>query len=254
MSDEGHVLSVNVAVPMRNDIKAVGFTGIDKRPTDASVMVRAPGPRGQGPGSGLEGDQVFDSVHHQGDHRAVCVYAREDLDLWEAELGRPLPSGAFGENLTTAGIDVTGVLLGERWRVGEVLVLEVTQPRNPCVTFHNWMGGRGWLKRFTTRAVSGCFLRVVEPGEVRAGDVISVVSRPSHDVTVGLAFRALTRQRELQMRLVAVDNLTDDIADEAVSSWSARLPGLHQMLEECRSTPRTDVARNDDQEQATDVP
>ncbi len=235
MSDGARVLSVNVAAPMRNDIKAVGFTGIDKRPTDASVMVRAPGPRGQGSGSGLDGDRVFDSVHHQGDDRAVCVYAREDLDFWEGELGRPLAYGAFGENLTTTGIDVTGALLGERWRVGKALVLEVTQPRNPCTTFHNWMGGHGWLKRFTDHAVSGCFLRVLESGHVRAGDPISVISRPSHDVTVGLAFRALTRQRELQARLAAVEGLTSDIADETVSSWAARLPGLRQMLAARRS-------------------
>lgn len=253
MGDEGRVLSVNIAVPMRNDIKAVGFTGIDKRPTDARVMVRAPGPRAQGSGSGLEGDRVFDSVHHQGDDRAVCVYAREDLDFWETELGRPLVNGGFGENLTTTGIDVTGALLGERWRVGEALVLEVTQPRNPCVTFHNWMGGHGWLKRFTDHAVSGCFLRVIEGGNVRVGDTISVVSRPSHDVTVGLAFRALTRQRELQVRLAAVEGLTSDIADETVSSWAARLSGLRQMLEE-RPPPRTDMAHNDGVPQAADLP
>lgn len=253
MSDEGRVLSVNIAMPMRNHIKAVGFTGIDKRPTDAGVMVRAPGPRGQGPGSGLDGDRVFDSVHHQGDDRAVCVYAREDLDFWATELGRPLPSGAFGENLTTAGIDVTGALLGERWRIGQALVLEVTQPRNPCTTFHNWMGGHGWLKRFTNHAVSGCFLRVIEPGHVRAGDAISVVSRPSHDVTVGLAFRALTRQRELQTRLAAVEGLTSDIADETVSSWAARLPGLRQMLEERRAVSCMDRA-DDNGTQVADGP
>lgn len=229
------MLSVNIAVPLRSDLKEVGYTGIDKRPTDAAVMVRAPGPRGQGSGSGLAGDRVFDPVHHQGDDRAVCVYAREDLEHWEAELGRPLGNGAFGENLTTTGIDVTNALLGERWRVGATLVLEVTQPRNPCLTFHKWMGGDGWLKRFTSRAASGCFLRVLEPGTVRAGDPIRVISRPSHDVTVGLAFRALTRQRELQVRLAAVDNLTPDITDEGVISWPARLPELRQVLEARRA-------------------
>lgn len=241
MSLEGRVLSVNVAVPMRSDLKEVGYTGIDKRPTDAAVMVRAPGPRGQGSGSGLDGDRVFDPVHHQGDDRAVCVYAREDLDYWEAELGRPLGNGAFGENLTTVGIDVTNALLGERWRVGEALVLEIAQPRNPCVTFHRWMGERGWLKRFTSHAASGCFARVIEPGTVRAGDPISVVSRPRHEVTVGLAFRALTRERELQVHLADVDGLSPDITDESVSSWSARLPQLRQTLAARRAALQEDA-------------
>lgn len=231
----GLVLSVNIGIPMPSNAKGFGFTGIDKRPTKESVMVRAPGPRGQGSGSGLDGDRVFDAVHHQGNDRAVCVYAREDLDYWENELGRPLPNGVFGENLTTSGIDVTGALLGERWRIGKTLFLEIAQPRNPCVTFNNWMPERAWIKRFTIHAASGCFLRVLESGEVRVGDEIRVVSRPNHDVTVGLAFRALTRERDLQTRLAAVDNLTTDITDESVSNWAARLPGLREMLKSARA-------------------
>ena len=228
------VLSVNVGIPMPSRAKGFGFTGIDKRPTTEPVMVTAPGPRGQGTGSGLAGDHVYDEVHHQGDDRAVCVYAREDLDYWEKQLGRPLPNGVFGENLTTTGVDVTEALLGERWRVGDTLLLEIAQPRNPCVTFNNWMPERAWIKQFTIHASSGCFLRVLKPGPVQVGDEITVVSRPSHDVTVGLAFRALTRERDLQTRLAAVDGLTPDITDEGISSWAARLPGLRELLQRAR--------------------
>lgn len=230
----GRLQSVNIGVPHPSDAKGFGFTGIDKRPTTDSVMVCGPGPRGQGSGSGLAGDQVFDAIHHQGDDRAVCVYAREDLDWWENELGRSLPDGIFGENFTTTGIDVTGALLDERWLVGEQLVLELAQPRNPCVTFNNWMPEHGWLKRFTTHAAPGAFFRVITPGPARVGDTITVLSRPSHDVTVGLAFRALTRERNLQPRLAAVEHLSDDISNEKVSTWAARVPDFKELIAAAR--------------------
>jgi MOSC domain-containing protein YiiM len=201
------LVSVNLAVPRPSPGKGVGVTGIDKRPATGPVQVRAPGPKGAGLGSGLVGDQVFDTAHHGGDDQAVYAYAREDLDTWGAELGRTLPGGAFGENLTISGLDVTGALIGERWRVGERVVLEVAVPRIPCGTFARWMAEQGWVKRFTIRALPGAYLRVIVPGEIRAGDPVVVVGRPEHDVTVGLTFRALTREPELLARLLDADAL-----------------------------------------------
>ena len=93
---------------------------------------------------------------------------REDLDHWEGVLGRELPSGSFGENLTTEGIDVNGALIGERWVVGEGLELQITDPRVPCSTFRGWIAERGWLRTFTEVAIPGTYLRVVTPGNVTA--------------------------------------------------------------------------------------
>jgi MOSC domain-containing protein YiiM len=209
------VLSVNLAVPRPNSAKDVGVTGIDKRPTADSVLVRAPGAKVTGFGSGLVGDDVFDREHHGGDDQAVYAYAREDLDLWGAELGRDLPGGVFGENLTTAGIEVTGALIGERWRIGEQVLLEVSVPRIPCATFALWMAEERWIKRFTIGARPGTYLRVIEAGAIRAGDPITVVSRPEHDVTVGVTFRALTREPDLLPRLVGVDALPASVRERA---------------------------------------
>jgi MOSC domain-containing protein YiiM len=97
----GRVLSVNVAVPERSTAKNVGITGINKRPVCRPVSVRAPGPKRTGLHSGVVGDQIFDVAHHGGDDQAVYAYAREDYDWWQQELGRDLPGGLFGENLTT---------------------------------------------------------------------------------------------------------------------------------------------------------
>ncbi|WP_406211194.1 MOSC domain-containing protein [Streptomyces decoyicus] len=196
------LLTVNLGQPIPSEFTdAEGGTGIDKRPVDGPVSVTAPGPKGTG-GSGLAGDAVVDLRHHGGDDQAVYAYAREDLDDWQRELGRELANGFFGENLTTSGVEVTGARIGERWQVGPQLLLEVTSPRIPCRTFHGWLGESGWLKRFTQAAVPGAYLRVIEAGEIRAGDAVEVVHRPDHEVTIELMFRALTSRRELLPRLL----------------------------------------------------
>jgi MOSC domain-containing protein YiiM len=198
------LLSVNLgrakAVPYTDHPERV--TGIDKQPVDGAVRVRAPGPEGTG-ASGLAGDTVCDTRHHGGPDQAVYAMAREDLDDWERELGRPLPNGSFGENLTTTGVDVCGALIGERWRVGTDLILEVTSGRIPCRTFQGHLGEERWVKRFTEKGVSGAYLRVIEPGEIREGDPVEIIHRPAHEVTVALQFRAVTTERELLPRLLA---------------------------------------------------
>lgn len=203
------VLTVNIAHPRPNpDTGPV--TGIDKRPTVDPVAVRAPGPMHAGLGSGLAGDVIGNHKVHGGDDQAVYAYAREDLDVWQTQLDRSLGNGVFGENLTTAEVDVTGARIGEHWLVGsDGLVLEVCAPRIPCRTFAAWLEIRGWVKTFTAAAVPGAYLRVRVPGSVRAGDSITVADRPAHDVTVGMVFRALTLEPELLPQLVVAEALPE---------------------------------------------
>ncbi|MFC7640694.1 MOSC domain-containing protein [Streptosporangium lutulentum] len=185
------------------------LTGIDKRPVEGPVAVTAPGPKGTG-AVGLAGDRVYDVKHHGGSDQAVYAYAREDLDGWEAELGGPLPNGAFGENLTTLGLDVNDALIGERWRIGPEVVLEVSCARLPCATFQGWLERGGWIKRFTQAARPGAYLRVIEPGEISAADPVEIVHRPGHDVTVALSFRAMTLEPHLLPRLLVADALPEE--------------------------------------------
>jgi MOSC domain-containing protein YiiM len=214
------LLSVNLAVPRPSDAKGVGVTGIDKRPTTEPVVVRAPGPKTTGLGSGLVGDQLFDIHHHGGDDQAVYAYAREDLDWWQEQLECDLPGGCFGENLTTSDLDVNGALIGERWQIGDTVVLQVTDPRIPCRTFADWMREQAavpgrWIKTFTQAARPGTYLRIVTPGVIRAGDPITVVHKPDHDVTIEVVFRALTLEPELLPRLVEPDEIPEEIKDHA---------------------------------------
>lgn len=161
------------------------LTAIGKAPVAYAVPV---GPYGLG------GDLVKDHRHHGGIEQAVYVYADEDAAWWAGELGVELPAGAFGENLRTSGIDVTGAEIGERWRVGTAgLELELTCPRIPCATFARHMARRGapergWVKRFTEHGAPGAYFAVSSPGTVAAGDAIEVVHRPGHGITLGRTF------------------------------------------------------------------
>jgi MOSC domain-containing protein YiiM len=201
--------SVNLGRPRPNPHKEVGWTGIGKQPTDGPVEVRAPGPKSTGRGSGLVGDFIGDGKHHGGDDQAVYAFQREDLDEWERRLGRELPNGFFGENLTTIGLDINNARIGERWRIGDEVVLQVTAPRIPCATFRGWMGEKGWAKIFTAAGRPGAYLKVITPGAIRAGDPIEVINRPDHDVTVTLLFKATTTERELLPRLLAAEAYLD---------------------------------------------
>ena len=212
--------SVNLGHPRPNPHKKTGWTGIGKQPAVGPVEVRAPGPRSTGLGSGLVGDFIGDGKHHGGDEQAVYAFQREDLDEWERRLGRELPNGFFGENLTTLGLEVNTARLGERWRVGSEVVLQVTTPRIPCSTFRGWMAEKGWARTFTAAGRPGAYLSVITPGIIRAGDPIEVVHRPDHDVTISLAFRAMTTDRALLPRLLEAGDDLDPALRSAVSSSS----------------------------------
>jgi MOSC domain-containing protein YiiM len=202
------VLSVNLGTRTSTRHNDSGITGIDKRPSARPVEIRDPGPRTGL--SGLPGDLIGDPGSHGGTDQAVYAFPREELDVWQVELGRPLPGGVFGENLTTLGLDVNGALVGERWRVGHDCVLEVTSPRIPCATFATWLEDQLWVRRFTERGSPGAYLRVITPGVVGAGDEITVVYRPTHEVSIAMMFRALTTEKSLQPQLaVAGDALPE---------------------------------------------
>jgi MOSC domain-containing protein YiiM len=190
------VVSVNVGRPKPMPGKS-GVSSIDKRSVDGRVAVRA---------LGLAGDSQSDKANHGGVDQAVYAYATEDLADWAATLGRELPPGQFGENLSTLGVDVTGALIGETWRVGTTL-LQVSRPRFPCVVFQNWLAEPHWVKRFTDEGRPGAYLRVLEEGDLAAGDGIVIESRPDHDVTIGLVFRARTTDRSLIPRMLDAHDL-----------------------------------------------
>ncbi|PSL00956.1 MOSC domain-containing protein YiiM [Murinocardiopsis flavida] len=194
--------SVNVGTAVDADWAGrLKRTAIDKRPAPGRVAVHT---------LGLDGDEQADLANHGGPDQAVYAYAREELDLWSERLGRPLRDGVFGENLTTTGLEVSRARIGERWRIGSAL-LEVTVPRTPCSVFKAWLDDEpGWVKRFSEEARTGAYLRVVEEGEVAAGDPVITEYRPDHGIDLTTAFRA-GRDNDLDLleRVLAIPGRSD---------------------------------------------
>jgi MOSC domain-containing protein YiiM len=172
-----------------------GRTGIDKRPAAGPLAVST---------LGLDGDESSDKAHHGGFDQALYAYAREDLDWWTEQLGRELRGGIFGENITTAGIDISSALIGETWRLGTATV-QITAPRIPCVTFQSWLDEPRWVKRFAAAGKPGAYLRVLAEGTVAAGDDLTVLSRSDQAVTVTESMRAYYGDREIMARLLAIE-------------------------------------------------
>lgn len=196
-------------------------SGIHKEPVER-IEVRDPGPKQGGLGSGVVGDAIGSREHHGGETQAVYAVAREELHHWSRELGRYLPDGTFGENLTTGGLDVDAAEVGEQWRVGLTL-LEVCGPRVPCATFAAHMGESRWVRRFTEHGRTGAYLAVREAGVIDRGDPIEVVHRPGHGLTVPMFFRACMGDREL-----AAVFLDAGVLPEVEHDWLAARAGQRQ--------------------------
>lgn len=218
-------MNVGKSVPSDHTGAPDGTTGIDKYAVD-SVSVRPPGPKDTGHGSGVVGDHVADRRFHGGDNKAVYLFAREELDWWELELERPLRSGIFGENLTTTGLDVDGLVVGTTLAVGDPtdpdVVLRVAGPRIPCRTFAGHLGERRWMKRFTARGLTGAYCAVAQPGEIRGGDTLTVLDAPQHGLTVPQMFRALTGDLELVEQVLASQVLVGRELAQLAESFERR--------------------------------
>ena len=204
------VLSVNVTAVVHEGAwtGSEGRTGIDKRSVTGPVAFV---------NNGVAGDVIVDTKHHGGYDKAVYAYAREDADWWETQIGREISNGAFGENLTTSGIEVNAALIGERWKIGCV-ILEVAEPRIPCRVFAGFWDIPTLIKDFTNSRRSGAYLRIIQEGTIQVGDEIKIISRPKHDVSIRDVFAAKSGERGKIAELRNVDQLSDDYKE-----WLAKL-------------------------------
>jgi MOSC domain-containing protein YiiM len=199
------VLTVNVVEKLIPGPKETGLTAIDKRPQPGRVQVGE---------LGLTGDRVCDTKNHGGPDLALYAYADEDANWWSAQLGREIPAGLFGENLRTEGLDITGALLGETWRIGAEVEVMVRAPRIPCITFQHRMQEPRWVKRFHQAGRPGAYLKVLRTGSIGAGDPVEVLSRPDHEVTIGVMF-AQQEPAKMQRMLDSDVDLMDELRETA---------------------------------------
>jgi MOSC domain-containing protein YiiM len=172
---------------------------------------------------GVEGDQQADLRAHGGPGKAVYAYASESAAWWAKDLGTgELPQGMFGENLTTSGLDVDGAVVGELWRVGSTL-LQVSQPRVPCYKLAIRFDDPEMPRRFAAAGRPGAYLRVLEEGELGAGDDVLVEDRPDHGLSVADVSAAYhSHDVELTARLLDVDDL-----DDSWKAWARRRVDRH---------------------------
>ena len=200
------VVSVNVGrpAPLATGTRVVQ-SAIGKAPVEGPVAVR---------GVNLEGDDQADRSVHGGPDQAVYAYASEDIAYWSDVTGVDLGPGAFGENLTTTGIDVSGARIGERWRIGTV-ELRVTGPRIPCFKLEARIGVRGFQKAFLHAGRPGAYFAVTQEGELQAGDAVELVHRPDHDVSPRLTVETMWLDRS---RLAEVEPAVPDMLPK-LAEW-----------------------------------
>lgn len=197
-----HVVSVNVGLPRQTDWKGeLVTTGIFKEPVVGPVHAA---------GVNLEGDAQADLTVHGGADKSVYVYPAEHYPYWQEELGRDLPWGMFGENLTVEGMPLEDeVAIGDRLRIGSAEFV-VTQPRLPCFKLGIRFDDAGMVRRFLKAGRSGYYLRIATEGDVAAGDRIELLARDPANVPVSEITRLFTRDRhdiEGIRRVLAVDSL-----------------------------------------------
>jgi len=176
------LVAVCIVEDLRRDSGYFGVTAINKRPQAGKVKVTK---------YGLRGDVQADRKHHGGVDKALYAYSAEDAAYWESELGHELPAGWFGENLRIEGMDINAARIGEIWRIGDTVTVEVTMPRTPCQTFTRWVNdtvspaaSRGWVKRFSDARRLGPYLRVTHTGSIAAGDPVVVEFVPDAPTVV----------------------------------------------------------------------
>jgi MOSC domain-containing protein YiiM len=119
-----------------------------------------------------------------------------------------------------SGLEVSGAVVGERWEVGSAL-LEVAQPRIPCYKLGMRMGDPVFVSRFAAANRPGAYLRIVEPGELGAGDGVRVVDRPAHGVTVAEVSRALLGERGMWARVLHAAELPARVRNHLIERLDA---------------------------------
>ena len=194
------LVSVNVGTPQQLSVRCGRpmMSSIYKAPVEGRVRVE---------GINVGGDRQADRRVHGGPEKAVYAYAREDADWWEDVLGVEIANGMFGENLTLEGVEVSGAVVGERWRIGTV-ELEVCQPRLPCSKLGIRFGDPRMVKRFAQASRPGAYLRILTEGELAAGDEVEVTHRPEHGVTIALVSDAVLKDRSLAARVLMAPELS----------------------------------------------
>lgn len=169
------LISINIGqARTQQNGRKMETTGIYKTPVAGKVKVIS---------LGIAEDFIGSPKHHGGPDQAVYVYGAADYAWWSKELGKEISAGTFGENLTISDLQSADFNIGDRLRIGEV-ILEVTAPRIPCSTLAARMGDPRFVRRYRYAERPGLYCRVIAEGEIKAGAGVTV--QPVEDEAVGI--------------------------------------------------------------------
>jgi MOSC domain-containing protein YiiM len=196
------IISVNVGLPRDVVFRGeVVTTAIFKEPIEGQVKLRT---------LNLNGDKQADLTVHGGVDKAVYAYPSEHYEYWKHELpDTVLPWGTFGENLTTQGMIEDAVNIGDQFQIGSAKVI-ATQPRMPCYKLGVKFGRMDIIRRFLASGRPGIYFKVLQEGEVEAGDSIELISKDENNITVKDIVRLYVRDNndiESIQRVIRVKDL-----------------------------------------------
>lgn len=182
MSVSARLVSLNVGLPAPLAYRGKHVqSGFRKSPVSETLWLGE---------NGLEGDAQAGLKNHGGPEKAVCVYPLEHYPYWSSRLGRELKPGAFGENFSAEGLFESEVCVGDVYRVGGAVV-QVSQPRQPCFKLAARHGAKELALWVQETGFTGFYFRCLEPGEVQAGEAVTIIERPALGVTLAEANRVM---------------------------------------------------------------
>ncbi|WP_412986044.1 MOSC domain-containing protein [Pontimicrobium sp. IMCC45349] len=191
------VVSTNIAKPQWITINGKKVkTGIYKKPTLTPIFLDT---------ETVKNDEVSNRKYHGGEFKACYLFSADHYPYWES-LYPTLDwhYGMLGENLTIEGLDENKLIIGAIYKIGNALV-QITQPREPCNTFAAKMGNPAILKQFINHGKPGTYVKVLEPGNVKTGDILELVEQPKNSITTAQFFELLfskdKNQEHLQLML-----------------------------------------------------
>ncbi|MFJ3390702.1 MOSC domain-containing protein [Lysinibacillus sp. NPDC086135] len=209
-----HTLAIGMPKELHYSNGRSIITGIEKRKVQ-EVYLSA---------RGFEGDDVADKKHHGGPDRAVCLYPAEHYIQWEQELGKPLLTAAFGENLTVTNMLEADICIGDIYKIGDA-VIQVTQGRVPCSTIDKYAEANILLKRLIETGYTGFLARVLEEGTICADSKIELVEKHPEGISVLHCNEVYFKNKDAlaMKRIQVVDALAED--------WKRKLEKRVQLLQ-----------------------
>jgi MOSC domain-containing protein YiiM len=163
-----NLVSLNITLPEKISLNGGGkkiITGFFKKPVNKKLFLNE---------LGFRGDGVGDARIHGGKDLAVCAYFVDHFPHWKTKLDREIKPGAFGENLSLAGINETQINIGDIFRLGEAEI-EVSQPRQPCHKLNKFFDLQSMACKVQTTGYTGCYFRVKKTGWVEPDLVLEKI-------------------------------------------------------------------------------